>query len=373
MVSTSIKTGTVVDTATPALPGASTFTIQPTGIFSEGKPTPTSRGDAFLEPTSINAVPSIPAEGGQTPVQNLTPASSDNVIPDHPVPTTILSSGHATVGGGTGRNGESLFVLSGSAKTITVPAALSTPVIVTTLGETRTFSAPPWATTEGRDTPPAGPVTTTLPNGHAAMANKGPNGESLFVLEGGSNTVTLPAAVTTPVTLTTMGETFTYSPLSLSEPGRYGTTTLSNGHVAVGSKGPNGDSLIILDGSRTITVPTGFSTSLILTTLGETFTISPPSTTSPQGDIATTTAKMGSNTPSGVHSDQDSRIKGSSNPNNQPTSNVKTGPADAGATDTAAATSAQSAACRSHLAMAGTRSMMGLVAVLTYQSVMSWV
>ncbi|KAK8071284.1 hypothetical protein PG997_011487 [Apiospora hydei] len=234
-------------------------------------------------------MPTTLAEGRQTLAPEAGPANTGNLNPDDHVITT-LPNGHIAVGS-KGANGESLIVLDGS-NTIIVPTALSTPLTLTTLGETFTFSPLPSAVGDHTYEP----RTTTLPNGQIAVASKGPNGESILVLSS-SNTITLPAATSTPVALTRMGETLVSPPQPLSDLGQYGTTTLPDGHVAVGSKGPNGESLIILDGSSTVTVPTSLSTPVTLTTLGETFTFSPPSTTSPEGGTDATAATMASYTP----------------------------------------------------------------------------
>lgn len=133
--------------------------------------------------------------------------------------TTTLPNGHTAVGR-EGQNGESLLILDGR-NTITVPAGLSDPMTVTTMGETLTFSSRPGAAMVGNNYYHA---DNTPPDDHLAVAHKGPNGESLVVLEGSRTTITLPA-LTTPTTLTAMGETITFSPPSPGETERGHTQT----------------------------------------------------------------------------------------------------------------------------------------------------
>lgn len=251
-------------------------------------PKPTNQGPNIAAPQPTDTTPSIIlAVGGQKLALNPTPANT--AIPNlHGAVPTTLPNSHTAIGG-KGENGESLFIVDGS-DTIGVPTPPPAPVTLTTLGETFTFSPLPSTVGGGTNQP----VTTTLPNGHIAVGSKSPNGGSLFILDG-SNTITIPAASPNPMTLTLEGETIIFKPSSPPEFGSQITATLPDGHVVVGTRGPGREQLLVLDGSATITVPTDVSTPVTLTTLGETITLLPPSpadhngfgtTTLPDGHVA---------------------------------------------------------------------------------------
>ncbi|KAH8896825.1 hypothetical protein GQ53DRAFT_760922 [Thozetella sp. PMI_491] len=94
-----------------------------------------------------------------------------------------------------------------------------------------------------------------------------------ILIIGGTDTVTIPT-VTAPTTLTTDGETFTFFPPSATS-GNGGPVTIteSDGQVVVSSSG------VIIIGSDTISVPNSLTSPTTITTDGETFTFLPPSTT----------------------------------------------------------------------------------------------
>ncbi|KAK8102429.1 hypothetical protein PG984_015575 [Apiospora sp. TS-2023a] len=279
--------------------------------------------------------------------------------PNEPVPI-VLPNGHTAVGTA-GANGESLIILDGS-NTITAPTALSTPVTLTTLGETFTF--PPQTSARGGDGDAYQPVTTTLPNGHTVVGSKGPNGKAVFV--DGSDTITIPATSPTPITMANNGETLVLSPPSGTDSDSDMTITLPDGHVVVGKKGPNGEPLVVLDGSGTIAVPTGASTPVTLTTLGETFTFVPLSATSTRDISAITAVTMISYTNSGDRTGQGTSRASQTDPANQPKGGVKDGPGNAGATGTATMPD-KSAGCMIDLGHVFTKAMVVSVTMLIYQ------
>ncbi|KAK6839284.1 hypothetical protein PG987_005150 [Apiospora arundinis] len=261
------KTETPATTAsgTTAEPGKSAGTI----------PNPTQN------PATI---PNVMITEGQ-PITLLPDLSNTGVPIPHEPFTTTLPNSHIAVGR-EGQNGESLVVIDHS-NTITVPTALSTPVIFTTLGETLTFSPLP-RPAGGKAQNPA--LTIALSNGHTAVGSKGPNGESVVILDG-SHTIAAPTGLSTPATLTTMGVILTFSPPSVekgeSKTNQPSTFTLPNGHVAAYGKDSKGDSVLVIDGSKSVRVPTA-ATPVTITTMGETLTFSPLS--APSGVTASVTA-----------------------------------------------------------------------------------
>ncbi|KAK7974490.1 hypothetical protein PG989_016338 [Apiospora arundinis] len=118
-----------------------------------------------------------------------------------------LPNDHTAVGS-KGPNGESVVILDGS-HTITAPTGLSTPATLTTMGVTLTFSPPSIEKGEPKTNQPS---AYTLPNGHVAAYGNDSKGDLVLVIDG-SQTVRIPTAAS-PVTITTMGETLTFSPLS---------------------------------------------------------------------------------------------------------------------------------------------------------------
>lgn len=128
-----------------------------------------------------------------------------------------------------------------------------------------------------------GGITFTEPDGVTVISKSG-------VIIIGSDTFTAPTGLTTPKTITTDGETFTFYPSSgtgsissgtnkISSRSRSGssspgviTETLPDGVTVISSSG------VIIIGSDTITVPTGLTAPETITTDGETFTFTPSST-----------------------------------------------------------------------------------------------
>ncbi|KAK6857248.1 hypothetical protein PG995_007435 [Apiospora arundinis] len=289
---------TVAPVPPPTRAGASgpSPTEQPKSNSESKTETPaTTASGTTAEPgKSAGTIPNPTQNPATRPNVMITEGQPITLLPDlsntgFPIPheplTTTLPNGHIAVGR-EGQNGESLVVIDHS-NTVTVPTALSTPVIFTTLGEALTFSPLP-RPARGKAQNPA--LTIALSNGHTAVGSKGPNGESVVILDG-SHTITAPTGLSTPATLTTMGVTLTFSSPSVakgeSKTNQPSTFTLLNGHVAAYGKDSKGDSVLVIDGSQSVRVPTA-ATPVTITTMGETLTFSPLS--APSGVMASVTA-----------------------------------------------------------------------------------
>ncbi|KAH8891558.1 hypothetical protein GQ53DRAFT_823579 [Thozetella sp. PMI_491] len=204
--------------------------------------------DTFTVPTSLTAPTTITTDGETF---TFSPTPSDVLTITEPDGKTVISS--------------SGLIIIGS-DTLTVPTGLTAPTTITTDGETFTFS--PTATSAITTTTPSGVLTITEPDGKTVISSSG-----LIII--GSDTLTVPTSLTAPTTITTDGETFTFSPTATSAittttPSGVLTITEPDGQIVISSSG------VIIIGSDTFTVPTGLTTPTTITTDGETFTFGPP-------------------------------------------------------------------------------------------------
>ncbi|KAG4428505.1 hypothetical protein IFR05_016016, partial [Cadophora sp. M221] len=155
----------------------------------------------------------------------------------------------------------SVLIINGS---ITIPISpVSSPTTFTTHGETFTLLPTLSLFSTGIAS------TFTRPDGQTVISSSG-------VVVIGSNTVTLPS-VSSPTTLTTLGQTFTLNPGPIS-----GTNQASSG-LGNSFTRPDGQTVIsnsgvVVIGSNTITLPSVLSPTT-LTTLDETFTLNPSGST----------------------------------------------------------------------------------------------
>lgn len=254
-------TATGTGTSQPGGGGAATFTepdgktvISRSGVIIIGT-------DSFTLPTVSSR--SLLTTDGETFTLEPPVTASPTSNPSGPV-TTTLPDGKTIVS-------SSGIVIIGS-DTVTLPK-VSSESILTTDGETFTLEPP----SRSINPTPSGPLTTTLPDGKTMISSSG-------VVIIGTDTVTLPS-VTSPTTLTTDGETFTIfppsSPTTSAPVAR--TSTLPDGQTLISSSG------IIIIGTDSFTLPTSFTTPLTLTTDGETLTFKPGPTQTPPSSSPTST------------------------------------------------------------------------------------
>lgn len=166
--------------------------------------------------------------------------------------------------------------------TLTVPTGLAYPLTTTAHGEIFTF--------QPTELPAPTTLPTTIENG-PVMTKLLPGGDmvtsSAGILIWGTNTLSVPQVLSDPVTTTVLGEVFTFMPTNLPlSTGNIGqlTRTLPDGAVFTSYPG------FLVWGTNTISVPATLTTKEVLTTDGEVFTFFPPAV-APSETSTTTEAK----------------------------------------------------------------------------------
>jgi hypothetical protein len=235
-----------------------------------GSPGPVVTTITNVDGTITNIITSTIAPPPGAPITVTLPEPTTSTLPDGTVVT--ISAGQVIWG----------------PNTFPVPTGLISPQTITTFGETFTFT-PTAAPNPG----PTGtnPSLTTLPGGVVATFTAGQ-------LVWGTNTIPVPTGLTAPQTITTLDQTIVFTPTEQPNPGPTVTdvltTTLPDQMVVTSSAGQ------LLWGTFVVPVPTGLSTTAIVTTNGETFTFppsvgggdnppSPTSTTTTDGALVTFT------------------------------------------------------------------------------------
>lgn len=215
---------------TVTLPGVSSSTVL------------TTDGQTFtLLPLSMSSQPS-----GGTPQSRASSGSGSGSGSSSGQENTATLSVISTTG----------VIIVGTA-TITVPTGQTTPVTLTTDGFTFTFPPPPQS---------ANPTAT-------ALTSPSTSGGVVFI---GTDSFSIPTGLTTPVTTTRDGFTFTFSPIPLET-----VITTSNGFIIIGT-----DSFPVPSGTTTVTTD-GVTLTFPLTQLP--FPLSGQTTTTTSGQTTSTT------------------------------------------------------------------------------------
>ncbi|KAH7336123.1 hypothetical protein BKA65DRAFT_538310 [Rhexocercosporidium sp. MPI-PUGE-AT-0058] len=210
----------------------------------------------------INGSITIPISPVSSPTTFTTSGEIFTLLPTSSLSSTGLASTVTRPDGQTVISHSGVVIIGSS--TITLPS-VSSSTTLTTLGETFTLnpSSPISSTTQVSSGLGS---TFTRPDGQTVISNSG-------VVIIGSSTITLPS-VSSSTTLTTLGETFTLNPSGLTTSSQASsvplTTTFADGQIGVSSSG-----VVVIGGSVTITLPQ-VSSSTVLTTAGQTFTLTPP-------------------------------------------------------------------------------------------------